>query len=362
MRAKKHLRAKPGTASPVPLAKRWKGAWLWGLAVGFIAVPLAWWLIQTPTRRAILFATCEELALSSSSSFSMVTSGVTKVSSYGLTARLDNPSQFKMQDKDTGQSVDLVSQTISLEDSGSITPPAISVALTGHTGPFITAFLAAPAVARLRELGSSESEQDLEIQAPRMSAQLQADGLLVAADRITLPQSPAHHSVLITAENKETMATIRLQTLSGHESVLSASIPKDIPIELRMLDNTTLISDLKDCHKVDLLLGDDKITLPSMDLDLHIRWMDTSFKYLKIEGGTKAPESPLSMQETGHLKSLIYNDRELNDTNLAHFSALPLEKQGLLGLLLLIVLWATRQVGERASKLVIDKILPERKP
>jgi hypothetical protein len=122
-------------------------------------------------------------------------------------------------------------------------------------------------------------------------------------------------------------------------------------------------STFKDCQKVDIALDGEKITLPAMaKVDLKIHWNDLSLEEFSAQSKPLSDDlNDMSLRASGIVDSIIYDNREMSENNLAKILSLSSGKQGLLGLAITALVWIGKQIADRVGKMAMDRLFRGRR-
>jgi hypothetical protein len=333
---------------------RLKAGILWVIPAIVIASPLAWWLLQIQPQQVHFKASCEEIKLSSESPIVSTILAVSQLELFGVVAKIENVGSSRIKDTKSGQSLSAVTGPIELQDSKNLNPPAVSVNASRRVGPFIAAFTHSVAIKRLPNDGTNAV---LEYKPEDVAISFQAEELLITADRMNVPGLSAN-DFSISVRNQTLMTKLSILHAPGRTSIVQATFPQSAPIKLTFQANTQTKTRFAACDKFEGSADGEKLDVPTIARDLEGKFgdlrvdsiaADSSYpKELRIDGG-------------GLSTSLTYDDRQLIGTNLGRLLSLTVEKQGLIGLIAIMIFWLGKEIAERLGKRVLDRLLPEEK-
>ena len=331
---------------------------IWVPSAMVVSAPLIWWLTQTQITKIALDASCEELVLNSLEAMGLTANTISKIKSYGFSGVIENATEIRVKNSQTKTLLPLNVRKIELEEREGESPPAISAILSGSTGLFLASFSGRSI---LKKAISSDTEDGIQIQSLTQMAQIEAEQLVVDAERLRFKGSTTD-MLNIQAESKTGMARLFLHSLPDREPTLIAQFPPNTILNLiRKNPAAKMETEHKACHKIDIYADGSKLPIPSVKVsDVKLVWDTISAFVLSIKSDSVEKAIDLSFQASGDAVSVTYDNEQMNKNNLEWLASLSIEKKGVIGFAWLSVVWFGKQLFERICKRLFDIVFLEK--
>jgi len=351
-------RARP-RAPAKPVVKRSPQAIAILLAVLIVGSPLGWWLTQTPDRAVRVLAECRTLALTSSNALYLKPNGVSDLMAHGFVGEIDRARTIKVSHPASGQALSLSQSSLALNDPKLGGTPTSAMRLRDKAGRFMVE------LGRTASIGTTKyllEKKAVQVAGAQISLMFESEGLTINANRMTISALAGVYDFKIDAENPDDLVLLALKSGESSDPTLQLGFGQTASFRLEYDATSRLQTTFSECPKLDVAVDDEKLALPTMSLnDLTMTWSRSSATESSFPAGEPNPAGVLSFAFNGDSSSLVYNGKQLAATNLRMIVGLSAEKQGGLGLLVLGLLWVAKQIIERISKLILDRVLPEKK-
>jgi len=345
--------ARQGKRKRIPVVKR-SAAWVW-LATGlFVMIPFAWWATRPVERQIKLFAVCDEI--STSQATTLLGTSAKRIEAFGVNAEFRRVSEVFFEPSGDGTSVPHSGNPITLIQRSGVSASAVMVGVEPPTGPLF-AWMAAKAALRWK---SADGQEILEIAPQDLTLDFEAEALKIDADRIASSISDIRDRVSFTVSNKNMMVKLQLRRAPGQSSTIRAFFDTSMMLKLKVESEPNTLF-LRQCRHFDVSLDGEKVPIPAMAMvDVESKWTSITVNQFALRTDVFKDAKGLFIDASGLGLSVSYGGRELSGTRLKDLLALSVEKQTLLGVLLLLLTYLGKQLADRISKILLNHMLPEK--